>query len=548
MNAKKVFIIALAFLLTGCLRAAELAQVRRNLERNNPDLNFEKEIEITLGPLSLGFFRVVSLFVPDTRAARAVMKEIDRVKLAVYRVKSPSSAASLHLPAQVQNMLGGAGWEVLIKARDDHEVLWLLYRMRGESLRDFYLIVLDNSELVLVRLEGRLERLIVAAIEQRDRIISGQFDDWDDWGEHFARSDARHALLPDFWNVEHDGVVFRHNRVDGLFLGWRLLPYRKQFPSYYGEIGYALSGGHGRFQVGLENTFSLSRSTVGVEFHHLTATEDDWVISSDENTIYSLLLKRDFRDYYRRSGGSIYLMPEIDPLEFSLRVMVDDFDSLKNQANWSLFSSGPANSRFRPNPIADEGGYHSIRADLDWDGRDSRSHPGRGWHATAHYEYGGGIMGGDYDFQRGLADVRRYQPLASGMRLDLRLRAGAGSDLPVQYHFDVGGYSTLRGYRFKKFSGDRLVLFNVELWTNTDRLAKRPGIPENLNVGVFLDTGAAWFENPAPPSQAGIPIRSEAKFKTSAGWALDLRDLRLYVARPLNADDWRVSARISRTF
>src|SRR5574341_2126860 len=92
-------------------------------------------------------------------------------------------------------------------------------------------------------------------------------------------------------------------------------------------------------------------------------------------------------------------------------------------------------------------------------------------------------------------DIRRYQPIGYGKNFDIRLRAGTGRGiLPSQYLFDLGGISTLRGYRFKEFTGDRMVLANVEYRLNskTSRLHDIP-IIEEFNLILFADAGLAWF-------------------------------------------------------
>ena len=137
--------------------------------------------------------------------------------------------------------------------------------------------------------------------------------------------------------------------------------------------------------------------------------------------------------------------------------------------------------RFRPNPAIDEERYKSLRAELRWDSRDSRHSPRRGWFVNGLGERAGGAWGGDRDFARYILDVRRYQPVSQGSRLDLRLRLGrATGSVPRQYHFDLGGFSSLRGYGFKEFSGDRMVLFNAEHWMQRSR----------VNVGFFR---RCWF-------------------------------------------------------
>ena len=75
-------------LLSGCFHSAELAQVRRDIEKEVPQADFDRELELTLGPMTLGFVRLLSVFVPNIREERGFLKEIDQIKVAVYKIRS----------------------------------------------------------------------------------------------------------------------------------------------------------------------------------------------------------------------------------------------------------------------------------------------------------------------------------------------------------------------------------------------------------------------------------------------------------------------------
>ena len=57
----------------------------------------------------------------------------------------------------------------------------------------------------------------------------------------------------------------------------------------------------------------------------------------------------------------------------------------------------------------------------------------------------------------------------------------------------------MRGYGFKQFTGDRMVLFNVEYWIDADAYWHRGAmLMDDLSMGIFVDVGSAWF---APDAQ-----------------------------------------------
>jgi len=50
--------------------------------------------------------------------------------------------------------------------RDEREAVWLLYRPDGEKVKEIFVVVLNDDELVLVKARGNLERLVEAAMDE----------------------------------------------------------------------------------------------------------------------------------------------------------------------------------------------------------------------------------------------------------------------------------------------------------------------------------------------------------------------------------------------
>jgi len=156
---------ALALLAApGCFWAPELAGVRRDIEAQLPDATFDKNIELSLGPLTMKFARLVTGLIPDAREARGYLKDVNRVEIAVYEahLKEP---APLRTPERLRSLLDD-GWELAVRVRETDEAVWLLYRADEESIREVFIVVLNTDELVLVRARGRLERLVAHALRE----------------------------------------------------------------------------------------------------------------------------------------------------------------------------------------------------------------------------------------------------------------------------------------------------------------------------------------------------------------------------------------------
>jgi hypothetical protein len=373
---------------------------------------------------------------------------------------------------------------------------------------------------------------------------------------------VRRTFKREFWDEDQDVLLVRYNRVEGLFAGLRLprtFDPRREVVDFglYGEVGYGFRSKAWRYRVGAEiSAFSGPPRmtpflmTFGAEAHDLTDTQDRWIIPEFENSLAAFFFKKDYMDFYRRKGWSIYVTQRVaGVLSLTGRFLSDDFESLSNRTNWALFGGDD----FRPNPAIDEGRINSLRGELRLDSRDSRTFPHQGWLITALAERAGGEFLGQYDFQRYLVDLRRYQPLPGGDRLDVRLRAGTAKGfLPGQYLYDLGGLSTLRGYGFKEFTGDRLLLSNVEYWVDADRRMGDAWLFGDLNLVLLFDAGLAWFaSDPTDPFDDFGNLR-DRNIRTSVGLAIASEDgnFRIEFVKALDVSGRKVAVtvRASRPF
>ncbi len=358
------------------------------------------------------------------------------------------------------------------------------------------------------------------------------------------------------WDTGFNGKA-HYNRVDGLFLGGELArQYDDSFApniDFFGSGGYAFAAKRWQYQAGSEfYAGNFVRFILGGELHDRTESQDAWIIPEEENSFAAAFINEDFRDYYRREGYSLFAGQHIGrALKWSAEYRRDDHLALSNETDWSLFVN---KKRFRANPAIDAGKMISYVGQITFDTRNHRHHPDRGWFVSIAGERSRPAFESEFDFDRLIVDVRRYQPFGYGKNLDLRLRAGTGRGiLPRQYLFDLGGISTLRGYGFKEFTGDRLVLANAEYRLNSgvSRLRHIPVIGE-FNLILFADTGLAWFADDNTAPENSFDSLTWSKLKTDVGLALTDRDgqVRLNLAKRTDAGgkDVVVTFRLNRDF
>ena len=351
----------------------------------------------------------------------------------------------------------------------------------------------------------------------------------------------------------NEDVMFRYNRVEGLFLGTEIARrrwYDTRIVNLYGNVGYGFKSEEWRYTAGLDkHFFNTNRLVVGIKSYDLTDSDDFWRIEHNENTLAALFLREDFLDFYNRRGFTAYISQEVlncTLLRFEYRA--DTFKSMKNAARWSLFGGSKV---FRPNPSIDEGDIRSINLIGLIDTRNGGRKTERGWWIRFDSEYTSPDLGGDFNYTRYILDIRRDQPLSNYENLNVRLMLGSSrGSLPIQRMFYLGGISTLRGMKYKELSGSSMFLANVDYLFDPRRVLTGPPswFLEEFKLALFFDVGAVMtgdiddyfdeFNTDIMRHNVGIGITTqEEDLRVDFAWRTDIK------SRPL-----RVTFRLTRSF
>jgi hypothetical protein len=166
-------LLLLAFAsFTGCLWAPELSRIQREIELQLPGSEFEREVRISLGPLSLGLARFVTRFIPNSYVPEAgeanqYLQEVRRVQVALYRTVTLTSLRDVRMPAHLKQLMLDHGWHLAVKTQKEDELTWVLTREEEGLVRDIYVVLIDPQQLALVRVEGRMDQLLARAMENR---------------------------------------------------------------------------------------------------------------------------------------------------------------------------------------------------------------------------------------------------------------------------------------------------------------------------------------------------------------------------------------------
>jgi hypothetical protein len=343
---------------------------------------------------------------------------------------------------------------------------------------------------------------------------------------------------PDPWMSGHHGrsqdlgVTLDYNRSDLVRYGLHFQAQRPQ--TMYPRIGARLEYATGRKRVlyGIQMEQPLlptARFVLGWSAVRRTEHPELQLVDDLENSLALLLDRTDYRDYFEREGGSVYLswrVPDFSTVSLHLR-----------QARYrSLGTSDEVVSWFnlqkplRPNPAIDDGETHSVLFRLERLAQRSSSSRAGLYH-WIELEKAGGQLGGDFDYTRFLGDVRSVLRLTPATTLSLRGVIGSCADgtLPIQKRFGAGGVDGLRGHQLNDFVGNQVVIgqaeYTIGMWA-----LRGNGFEAGLHAITFVDFGTAW-DNP----HDRWDVQHQA-FQNDGGFGLATSEdnLRVYVARDLS--------------
>lgn len=349
------------------------------------------------------------------------------------------------------------------------------------------------------------------------------------------RTKYSYSFKPYFWNTENvfdDNFLFRYNRVEGLFLG---IGSEKKFYwdgsksiSGYGSFGYGFTSHRWRLQLGLDRQFATSDETLyelGGEAHSLTDTKDEWIMPLSENNLAALLFREDFRDYYQREGFSLHTSRYTRAGDVStmidIRFLNDRYASLNTGARWAVFGG----STFRSNPAVSAGTMKSVLVSAGISTVEKYRYHTEGWNLYVRGEYGGNELGGDFDFSQAMFDIRRFQPISDDDQISIRIRAGGLSGAAIaQKDFQLGGANTLPAYGFKEFSGNRMLLANLEYRLSGEVIDEIFFFPNSMSLIAFGDAGAVTTVNTKWAVYEGFDAVKSSNVRSDYGVALAWHD------------------------
>ncbi|HEX4494426.1 MAG TPA: DUF4252 domain-containing protein [Thermoanaerobaculia bacterium] len=171
-------LLSLASLLAGCGGSPSVEQVRWDLQRRFPEARFDPDEHVHLGRLSMGLVhgivRMAARHDDDARDGMEIVDQIQSVDFASYKVHALPDLDRLAEDGRFERRLAANGWSPIVRTREKRERTWVYARLDpAGSFRNLFVVSLEGDELTLVRVDGRLDRVLALAMAENPKAALG---------------------------------------------------------------------------------------------------------------------------------------------------------------------------------------------------------------------------------------------------------------------------------------------------------------------------------------------------------------------------------------
>jgi hypothetical protein len=292
------------------------------------------------------------------------------------------------------------------------------------------------------------------------------------------------------------GMTASYDRVDGfsLFLHQEFSHFDRLYPRVHIFEGYSFASKDWRYRLDFEQPlFSQESFSFGGSIYLITDHYDEEIMGNVENSLSTFFFKWDYRDYLEKEGWSIFAKQKFGGYHTATLQYAEEIQRSLGVETRGVFYRDCRD--FRENPPVDEGKWAISTFAYEFDSREEEDVSWNQYWHRLRFERGHNKDVPDSEYDMFTADVRTYLDLSPGQHIRTRIQYGAtpSGTLPLQKEFAVGGIGTLRAHSYQEYSGDHMLLFNVEYLID---LMKR------FQLILLADAGKAWYGKDALKDQA----------------------------------------------
>jgi len=160
--------VCLLFMIAACFSCTPVtgySQARLELQRQLAPFNIKPVMSLSLGSFSMGCIRKLADLAEDDDIS-GYLEDVSGATVDIYDIPEHEGEFPLVRLSAVADRLRGENWEILARIREGSELILVLYRLEKQKLSTVFVAALDQNDLVLVEVEGDLNRVIQRAMQR----------------------------------------------------------------------------------------------------------------------------------------------------------------------------------------------------------------------------------------------------------------------------------------------------------------------------------------------------------------------------------------------
>ena len=163
---KSIIYLFMAMWLGGCVSfdARSMHPVETALKQQYPDVRIYREFEITVGT---SVFGLIDMMI-DEDDMDFDLSKLDRAEIGVYEIRNLPSLDEFELPVETLRLKHCPVKEELVNIREEDEFVLIIGCLKGEELRNVFVVVIEPDELTLVSASGDYEEIMKLAMNTAD--------------------------------------------------------------------------------------------------------------------------------------------------------------------------------------------------------------------------------------------------------------------------------------------------------------------------------------------------------------------------------------------
>jgi hypothetical protein len=161
-------LLIVVFALSGCIN------VNRNFKEVSSKLinkfgnDYHREIELSAGPFVINLASWVVNFSQDEEIVDDLMRQVSNVQVGVYTMTNDRKKEKNSVMEKINNEMKSRGWRYIVRSYGEDELTAVYVTKDPEMFfKKMFIITHDSEQLVLVEVEGNLDKLIQMAIHDK---------------------------------------------------------------------------------------------------------------------------------------------------------------------------------------------------------------------------------------------------------------------------------------------------------------------------------------------------------------------------------------------